>query len=164
MVRAGGEHWVANKPFDQQVKAQVVLQFAQRPVEEILDQKGTHQVGNGMRWFGTGAADMMKGGAGLFQVQQVNLALHFDQQVVGIALEQFGVGEIAEPVQERVQVSDDQRERKIGYNVHGGLCCTTIGCGNLIIAQRGHLSIYRWRGGLGGRRPATCPPEFCTAL
>ena len=98
---------IADKPFDHQVEAEMPFQVAQRPVVEILHQERSHETGHRMDRRASWPFGMMIASTSRFERGQLQVVREFHQQMVGAALEQFGVGSVTEPLEQRLEIRDE---------------------------------------------------------
>jgi hypothetical protein len=66
---------------------------------------------------------MMIASTGEFERSEVQVLGQFDEEMVRVAFEEFGIGVVAQPQNQLSQIGRDDREGQIGYNRHGGLAC-----------------------------------------
>jgi hypothetical protein len=69
---------------------------------------------------------MMKMGTRGFEWSEVQVIDEFDEEMIGIALEEREVSLVAQPDQQGREVDFENGERKIGYNGHSGLSCADV--------------------------------------
>jgi hypothetical protein len=121
MVGSLRENGIADEPFDDEIKANVPFEVAQRPVVEILDEQGAHETWHGMRRGCSWSVAMMIIGADGFEWGKIQLVGELDKEMVAVAFEQGEVDWVAQPDEQLSEVGLDDSQRKIGYNRHGGL-------------------------------------------